>query len=241
MVHEQDDELSPLDQEVAQELGPVVFHCRRRSKKDIQTSLTGEAAGSYIGPFFIGLFSLLGFGSVAGLVSQVDSPLPRPVNLLVIGLFVVLALLAFPISTGVAFWWTFRRPRNASLVIHRDGFREGQVRAPYADIAKIWIGKEPSKRDRGAMALGRFAESTLGGLVIGHARHQIKENAKVAEASRKATVLLQDTDGKMHALTNLLVHYEANDLARFFSEIRRRCPALAIVGDVPVASSPESS
>ena len=237
MVHEQDEELSPLDQEVAQELGPVVFRCRRRSQKEIQTSLTGEAAGSYIGPFFIGLFSLLGFGGLGALISPIENPLPRPLNLLVVGL----ALIAFPVGTGVAFWWTFRRPRKASLVMHRDGFRASHIRVPYADLAKIWIGMEPSRRDRGAMAMGRFAESTLGGLVMGHARHQIKENAKVAEASRKATVLLEGTDGKLHHLTNILVNYEAKDLARFFSEIRRRCPDIPIVGDVPDASSPESS
>jgi len=240
MVQEPEDDLSPLDQEVAQELGPVRFRCRRRSQKAIQTSLSGDSALSYVTPFFAGLAGLLALMlAFAGLKFSLDpdpQPLQAPLKYILWGVLVAWARLC----TGASFWWTFRRPRKATLVMHRDGFREGHVRVPYADLARIWIGREPSKMDRGAMAMGRFAESTLGGLVMGHARHQIKENAKVAEASRKARILLEGTDGKAHPLTNFLIHYDAGDIERFFREVRRNRPELPLVGEIPTASTLDS-
>jgi len=184
MVPEQDDDLSPLDQEVAQELGPVLYRFRKRSQKEIQTSLSGESATSYISPFLAGLAGMLVLGAaLMGLKFALDPdprPLPDPQKYILWGVLVAWGCFC----TVAGFWWTFRRPGKATLVVHRDGFREGRMRISLAGISRIWIGKEPSKMDRGAMALGRFAESTLGSLAMGHARHQIKENAKMAEVSR---------------------------------------------------------
>ena len=91
------------------------------------------------------------------------------------------------------------------------------------------------------MALARFAESPLGGLVMRHARHQAKENARRAEASRKATVILENTGGTTRALTNFLVNYDPDDLQRFFREVRRNRPDLPLIGEIPPASTPATS
>ena len=70
MVQEPDDDLSPLDQEVAQELGPVIFRARRRSQKDVQAGLSGDSSGAYVLPFFAGLIGML---VLAGLVMCLKS------------------------------------------------------------------------------------------------------------------------------------------------------------------------
>ena len=101
--------------------------------------------------------------------------------------------------------------------MHENGFRYGRKTVPFSDLSSISIGQLGSRVMDGLIGFNRVA---------GRFSVQNRAAALLAQASLKASALLEFNDGRRWPMKNILVIYLQSDIDRFFDAIWSRHPEL---------------
>ncbi len=187
------------------ELGSVVLECRQRRRFVVFLDLGGSWIQVILTPLVTAVFLAI---ATFALCQHLDAPRLLTVQAMV---FVLVA------TAIIVYVLYFTAPETISLAMHERGFRYKAQLIPFAELAKIRVGKVESG----------FANAIHGlNQLIGTFHRGARMAATITENSNRATLTVSFKDRRTLFMKNAMIEYQEKDLDKFFGIIREQFPEL---------------
>ena len=192
------------------ELGPVVFWCRPRLRKDAWEALGGAGILIHVSALLGALYLTI---PLVGLAMYWEVPPPlmaHPIWGPVLGI-------SYAGCAALIYFYHITAPRGPALVLHEDGFRYGRKAVPFAELRSIAIGQVNAPVMKGIMGLNR---------AVGRFSVQNRAAAMLGAGFRGGVRPGRIPGRPALSLKNVRATYLQGDIDWFFEAIASRHPEL---------------